>query len=173
MRFEDHFPDPRLIKPYSYWRERRGARRMPGRADIDPGQLLPLLPYLMLIDVIDGGRQFRYRLVGTELERHIGPHVSGQLVDHILSGPYLAYIRSLYERLIAEAAPLYAENNYDGTWRGFTLLADLKRAHRLLLPLSNDGSTVNMILGGAYFDPIRAIDDAPILAIDDTVGSLP
>jgi hypothetical protein len=41
-----------------YWLDRRGARSMPGRNDISPAQLKAQLPYLLLADVVDGGRIF-------------------------------------------------------------------------------------------------------------------
>jgi hypothetical protein len=51
----------------SYWDSKRRGRSMPSRADIRPDELRDWLSQLMLVDVIDGGRDFRYRLLGTKL----------------------------------------------------------------------------------------------------------
>ena len=166
MVFAESISDQRLAALYSYWAGKRGPRAMPGRPDIDPAELLPLLPHILLIDVIDGGRDFRYRLVGTEIERHIGRPVTGRLISEVLSGDYFAYIRSLHQRATTEAAAVYSENNFNVERSGFALVADYKRAYRLMLPLARDGSSVDIILCGQVFGPIR--DGAPpeLLLID-------
>jgi hypothetical protein len=38
---------------------------MPSRADIDPTEIVPFLPGIMLVDVVADERRFVYRLVGT------------------------------------------------------------------------------------------------------------
>ena len=50
---------------YNYWNTQRGARLMPGRSDLDPVDLKPILPVLILIDVVPDARRYVYRLVGT------------------------------------------------------------------------------------------------------------
>src|SRR3954471_8865936 len=50
---------------YEYWRGKAAGRAMPYRADIDPAELKPVLPALMLVDVVPDPRRFVYRLVGT------------------------------------------------------------------------------------------------------------
>jgi len=55
------FPDPiptGLEPLYRYWDRKRGARRMPRRADIDPQDLVPFLPALMIVDVVDDDRRY-------------------------------------------------------------------------------------------------------------------
>src|SRR5215510_5770444 len=44
---------PDTIAMYEYWREKRGARSMPARSDIDPIDMPPrLLPFINLVDVV-------------------------------------------------------------------------------------------------------------------------
>jgi len=166
MGFVESISDPRLAVLYSYWSSKRGARAIPGRADIEPGELRALLPHILLIDVVEGGRDFRYRLVGTEIERHIGRPVTGSLISEVLSGAYLTYIRSLHQRVVAEAAPIYSENSFNDGRGGLAEIADFKRAFRLMLPLAKDGATVDMVLCGQLFEPIRTLDQPELLLID-------
>ena len=170
MGFIEAVSDQRLAALYSYWSSKRGPRAMPARADIDPGELRRLLPHILLIDVVAGGEDFRYRLVGTEIERHIGRPVTGRLISEVLCGRYLAYIRSLHQRVIAEAAPVYSENNFNAGHNagqgGLAEIADFKRASRLMLPLAKDGASIDMILCGQLFVPIRTLDQPEVLLVD-------
>jgi hypothetical protein len=166
MGFAEALSDQRLLTLYAYWSAKRGQRAMPSRADIDPGDLRAVLPHVLLIDVLRGGADFRYRLVGTEIERHIGRPITGRLVSETLCGEYLGYIRSLHHRVIAEAVPVYSENNFNDGRSGFALIADFKRAYRLMLPLSRDGTKVDMLLCGQLFEPIRNWDEPEILLVD-------
>ena len=54
----------------SYWDSIRHGKSMPGRQDIDPGDIPAMLPFVFLVDVVDEGDDFRYRLVGTDIVRN-------------------------------------------------------------------------------------------------------
>lgn len=166
MGFSEFFSDDRLAALYSYWSDKRGDRSMPSRADVDPAELRGLLPHLLLLDVVDGGQDFRYRLVGTEIERHIGRQVTGRLIGEALSGDYLAYILSLHQRVLTEKAPVYSENSFGEGQPGYGLVAAYKRAYRLMLPLAKDGRTVDMLLCGQVFVPNRLRVERDTLLVD-------
>ena len=151
---------------YTYWLSKRGTRAMPSRADIDPGELRALLPHVLLVDVIEDGKDFRYRLVGTELERHFDRAVTGRLLSELVSGAYLDYMRSLYLSAVIEGVPVYSANSFDDGRSGFALIADFKRTYRLMLPLSRDGETVDMVLCGQLFESIRDRDEPDVLLVD-------
>jgi len=170
MGFVESISDERLVALHAYWSLKRGSRRMPSRSDVDPSDLRPILPYIMLFDVIDGGRDFRYRLVGTEIERHLRQPVSGRLVGETLSGEYRAYILSLHRRALAEKAAVYAENTYDEERSGFAIVASYKRAYRLMLPLSKDGMSVDMMLCGQVFETNPPHAGPEILLVDTGAG---
>src|ERR1700744_5611987 len=68
-----------------YWQAKRGARVMPGRNDISPAQLKVQLPQILLAHVVDGGDDFRYRLVGTRLLQFFQDEPSGRLMSEVLS----------------------------------------------------------------------------------------
>ena len=65
--FGDRVIEPRndqLKALLAYWRQKKGDRRAPTRADIDPAEIKRLLPYVGLVDVERSPLRFRYRLVG-------------------------------------------------------------------------------------------------------------
>ena len=122
---------------YHYWLTKRGTRPMPARCDIDAADILHLLPYLTILDKVDG--QFRYRLHGSAVVREIGRDMTGGVVGSYVSTPKsAAAMRAVCERVFARAHPVFSTG-------------DLKMkpgyVHNisvLILPLSNDGVTVNM-----------------------------
>ena len=76
--------DVRLRALFGYWREKRGDGTMPARADLDPLEIPTLLPIVGLVDVLDGGARFRYRLVGTEIVDVDGHDATGRFLDEVL-----------------------------------------------------------------------------------------
>ena len=57
---------PKLQQLYDYWSVKRGERKMPSRADIDPLDMTFVMGNVILVDVIAGEPPgFRIRLHGT------------------------------------------------------------------------------------------------------------
>ncbi|HEX7005586.1 MAG TPA: PAS domain-containing protein [Alphaproteobacteria bacterium] len=129
-----------------YWLEKKGDRRAPSRSDIDPLEIAPLLPFVMLIGVERTPLRFHYRLVGTEIVRNIGDDLTGHYLDeYVRLGRDAPMVRD-YARVAAWGPPVCAVWEYtrdDGRH---------VRYERLALPLSRDGKTVDMLFGGAVFE---------------------
>lgn len=138
--------DHRLHRVYDYWQAKRGARAMPARVDVDPGELRSELPYLMLTDVVDGGRRFRYRLFGTAVADAFGMDPTGRFVDEVMSDPkYRAFIIGLYRDIVTKKRPICSTTRY-GSHRDVEMWTQ-----RLMMPLSSDGMTVDMVLSIQVF----------------------
>jgi len=152
--------DDRLIELYEYWLEKQGRRQIPSREDIDPSEIASLLPHIMLIDVLDGER-FRIRMVGTALDDATGVNATGRLLSEVMpAGPYADYVQGLYQEVVREKTPIYAECEHSDPER-------VPHATiRLILPLSDDGETVSAALVGQLFETdeagavIRPADEA-------------
>ncbi|PJK28786.1 PAS domain-containing protein [Minwuia thermotolerans] len=56
----------------AYWLSKQREGALPKRQDIDPGEIRGLLPDLALVESLEGGRYFRFRLIGTSAERCLG-----------------------------------------------------------------------------------------------------
>jgi hypothetical protein len=137
--------DKRLATLYQYWQSKQGDRLMPARADIDPTEIPKLLPILLLIDVI-ATVSYRYRLVGTEIVSSAGQDITGKLFDEVLpDDAYKKYLLGLVNEVVESRQPLYAEGAFMAEKRVERLV------RRLVLPLSSDGTTVDMILAGQTF----------------------
>lgn len=135
--------DARLRALFDYWAGKRGERAMPARADLDPLEIPTLLPIIGLVDVLDGGARFRYRLVGTEIVDVAGHDPTGRFLDEVLpDSGYADYLIGLFREVTRERRPLYGESDFHG--QGHIE----RRVRRLLMPLSRDGRSVDMIFGG-------------------------
>jgi hypothetical protein len=129
--------DIRLV--LDYWQQKCAGRLMPGRADIDPGDLRRFLPHITLVDVVDDPRRFVYRLVGTSEVELRGYDPTGRPVAEAYFATSADEALKHYEAALATRAPHYIADPFQAVDR-FVGEEDL------FLPLSNDGVTVNMIM---------------------------
>jgi hypothetical protein len=130
---------------HAYWLAKRGGKRVPARADIDPVELQRFLPNIFMIDVIDGGARFRYRLVGTAVGNALGDY-SGRYVDEALQPPHYARYHAKYLRVVRELAMIYE------VVRIFWQEGPPVVFRRLMLPLSDDQACANILFGLGYYD---------------------
>jgi hypothetical protein len=142
----DDLADPILVAMLQYWEQKRGQRRMARRSDVDPLDLpRPVLPHVQLTDVVEGGRRFRYRLVGTEVVNAMGLDITGRYVDEILTGDRRAFVEEFYTTICEHKRPTFTRSKYI-TVRGTELIA-----YRILTPLSDNDSDVNIVMSAVTF----------------------
>lgn len=132
-----------------YWQAKRAGRSMPRRRDIEPAELRDVLAHLQLTEVIGGGQRFRYRLVGTAIVEAFGAEFTGKYVDELVSGERDSFVHACYRAVCASRRPAFVRSKYVTT-RNVELTAN-----RVLLPLSENGKTVNLILGALTFEFTR------------------
>ena len=131
---------------YAYWLAKRGVRAMPQRADLDPTEITPrLLPGITLVDVVPDHRRYVYRLVGTMEAEVRGYDPTGKSVGEAYFGENAEDATECYDRVLATRAAVLDPLPFLERKRGYS------GAESLFLPLSNDGSSVNMIM--VFFDP--------------------
>jgi hypothetical protein len=169
----DFHSDPILAAAYQYWQDKRGERRMPRRSDIEPSEIVPLLPNLLIIEVLGGGKRQRYRLVGTAIVETFGVEFRGKYLDQVFSGEHLRGHVENY-RIIARAkCPLLLSRRYHSPIGGALI------CHRLIMPLSENDRTVNQMLVAMSFNPNAggrrqsgALGDEPHFAIIESERTL-
>ncbi|MCW0232591.1 MAG: PAS domain-containing protein [Ferrovibrio sp.] len=133
-----------LLRLYDYWDGKRGTRAFPARRDIDPIELGGLLPHVFLIDVLLSAPYFRYRLAGTGVDKIHGQSLTGKTPSDIRTPEIAAGVEAQYSQVVADRRP-----RCDHV---MLLAADQSFWHyeRLILPLSDDGATINMLFCGIY-----------------------
>src|ERR1700689_4468063 len=137
-----------LLAIRDYWNLTRGAAAMPGRKDIVPADIKAYLPTIMLADVIQGGKDFRYRVVGSQLQGYFPINPTGRLVSDALA-PFGAFsvqhIMGIYRAVLARGAPLRVRGS------GRYYAQEQKLFDALLAPLADQGQAPNMIFGTFLF----------------------
>jgi hypothetical protein len=130
---------PDIAAFYTYWDGKRRGRGMPARADIDPIEIVPFLPGIILIDVVADARRFVYRLVGTREAAMRGRDPTGRSVAEGFYGASAAASMASYQDVVDRRAPRLERREFttpDGRYG---------REQVILLPLSDDGARVTMI----------------------------
>ena len=114
------------------------------------------LPSIMLVDVVEPSSvQLRYRLVGTMEAQARGGDPTGRLVQETFIGRSADFVLENYRLVITSAGPVY---DSDDVTMNDEFLQD---AGSLLLPLSDDGRTVNRVI--VYAALGRSATAAPAL----------
>ena len=133
---------PALRGLWSYWNGKRIDGRLPGRAAINPFELRPWLGHLLLMDVIDNGRDFRYRLHGTVLVQLFGADLTNKLVSR-LAVPDV-------DRLLAEGRVTVAGRSHVSIEATVVAEKTYVAISKLILPLATRGDDVDILMVGIY-----------------------
>ncbi|MEZ5832519.1 MAG: PAS domain-containing protein [Dongiaceae bacterium] len=132
---------PDLLRLIEYWRSKRGTRRFPSRADLDPLDLGFMLGRIALTEVHEEPRRYRLRLVGSWWAALVGFESTGMWLEDWPNANQRKLTAETYETLIAARRPLCAQRD---AW-----VDDQKLDYEiLLLPLSDDDSRISMIVTG-------------------------
>lgn len=132
----------------AYWTAKCGARAVPLRQDIDPIELKGHLPSLFMLDVVDEGRDFRYRLVGTTIVEMSGRDVTGAMLSTLYKSYPDAFAKAaaLFGPVVTERRPVFARGTV--FWRPER---DFRRFEAGYFPVSSDGAAVDIILAEVRF----------------------
>ncbi len=146
----DAFRDALLLdvqkELFDYWSELRGDRIMPKRSEIDALAIPRVLPNIALVDLEGEGEAVRLkvRLLGTNLAQRYGER-TGHYLDEYQLGEAYAEIHAAYMECANQRAPHSSEGDY------WTEDDHHLKVARLLLPLSEDGESVDTILVGLFY----------------------
>lgn len=150
-----------LIDAYAAWRTLKGARFAPRRDEIRPTQFKPVLASAFLIEVVEGGADFRVVLAGDRIARFL----SGRLAKDVLLSTLPA---SLFQtrafralRHCTEAKAAVAVGPSRGMQTGGFLSLEV-----LLVPLSDDGAAVTGIFGAIH---VSQLDPGNAPRFDHTI----
>jgi hypothetical protein len=143
---------PLLLAGFDYWEACRGDRPMPARADIDPAAIKPLLPHLILMDVLRNAKpgwplDFRYRLLGTFADQHMLARYTGICMSDLPHQQPGSRIWNSLETVAVDKVPQVNRVPYIGPHRDFLSVVDI------VMPLSADGDTVDMLFCFLEFVP--------------------
>jgi hypothetical protein len=131
---------PRVADFYRYWDRKRRGRRMPSRADMQPAEMKPFLPGIVLVAVSRDPLRLTYRLVGTREVDYRGFDPTGKDVATSFAGSSQDEVLKNYELVIESRSFVYDQDCLLSADHSF------QEAGTLLLPLSDDDDAVNMVI---------------------------
>jgi hypothetical protein len=140
----DDAVNPFVKKSVVYWRSLCGTRQFPARSDMTFRGLAAMLPYTVIVAVIDSGTDFEYRYVGDAQRQAFGVWFKGLRVTQIeLAVPAFGTIlRGAYEKVRASGTPSLVRGRVDHEPPDSQLLFH----ETTFLPLGVEDSAVDHIL---------------------------
>jgi hypothetical protein len=135
--------NPMLRKAFELWNGLKVARRFPARTEITPRNMVEFLRNTVLVRVLDGGKDFQFRIVGDAIVEVQGESFQGMTtaeIDARIPG-YGVMLKSIYRQVCKTGEPM--------AFRGWFVQPKTKIAffhESLILPLGPDDATVDHIL---------------------------
>lgn len=143
----DALPSGPLRFLHDFWHRHRQGAAFPGIDVVEPFALKPALGYIMLLDVLDEGWDYRYRVYGSAIAQRYGRDLTGRCTSEIARTAYtgIFYIAG-YRAVLARREPLFTVSSSPA----YVAAADW---WRLVLPLSGpDGAIARLLVGNVPGD---------------------
>jgi len=101
---------------FDYWDKLRNGSPFPMRGDFDPTQVFSTLGSLGLIEVSypEDDRlepEFRYRLVGSDIQAFFEESLKGKSVQEAKNPAYAVYLTGIYNAVVRLKAPICVQEN--------------------------------------------------------------
>ena len=139
----DDIPHDVLKDIFHYWQVMKDERAMPSRADLNPADIVSLLPHISLVDVEHETKRYKIRLVGTETVRALGADITGKYLDEL---PRIEqHLKARYDWLVEKKAPYLIYDKLKWSQKSFLDFCSVG------MPLSNNGRDVDIIMYGSCF----------------------
>ena len=151
---------PRVRQLRDYWESKRRGRAVPARSDIDPAEIKPLLPYLLIADISTEPLRIRFRLAGTKVCETFGFNLAGRYLEDLDVAADVGFWLAQYRRMIAAPAPVY------GRTTGTREEVQLFRSDWAMFPVSSDGRRVDQSLeieDWVKGSPVARFDDDDVV----------
>lgn len=144
MSLYDQISSQILKRAYLYIISRQWGGRLPSRSRIDPLDMAKWLDHTELLDVINHGETFRYRIAGGEIERVFQSHMHGRRLEQVFTGEVLSFKLLMFRRCVENRVAILSNNTLEREGRS------VLKYERILIPMSEDGINVDIIFGCIY-----------------------
>lgn len=135
-----------------YWRSKCSGGALPSRSAIEPAEIVRHLPWIFMADVLDGGADYRYRLLGTGIVSANYRDVTGRSFRELYGADpaKLAGARLGFDQALVSAAPAFTTGR--AFWRPDWAFDHFESA---FFPLAADGAAIDIIFGEiTYLTPV-------------------
>ncbi len=143
---------PQLAFLLRYWEGLPRQTNAPGPhlKLIDPLDMREALGFVALIDIVDGGADFLYRVDGTRIAERYGADLTGRRTSETDKGSYAAaFLVAIYRAALKRAEPVFSEHYPSPR-------SSTAKWSRIVLPLTGDSGRIEHFLAGIIAGPWRA-----------------
>jgi len=127
-------------KAYDYWCSLCKEHEVPRYHDMKPAEIIELLPNMVIFDVLNKPRDFRYRMIGKEVERHNAGSFTGKRLSEMPGKGKDSLIWQHFSNIVKGQKPSAKNLPYVGP------LKDFKQISIMAFPFSDDDNIVNKIM---------------------------
>ena len=144
----DEVESPILRQFFQYYLKKCGNRLFPSRSDLDPLDFPYALGDITLVNVHHNPLNFSFRLDGSHHVERFGFDLTGRSLDDFPYPDMRQSIFDSYKDVIDHREPRRYFRDLESAGRWF-------RYETLLLPLSSDGTTIDMIVSVISFHDLQ------------------
>jgi hypothetical protein len=140
--FAQTLTSDKLKAAYAVWNAARTDRVAPRRDEIVPANLRGVLTFTFTMDVVDFGKDFRFRFAGDRISQFMGRRFAGSLLSEQTGSPFFDNMRAMFSACVAARSPI-ASGVRQATYPG----KDFLEVEAMVLPLSDNGVDVTHLFG--------------------------
>lgn len=131
---------PVTRKALRYWRSRCDGDRLPRRQDIDPAELKSILPNMCMLAVLDDGKDYLFRLLGTRMREFLSDDYTGRKLSEVEALQPSEKLVENFSTCLTTRQPILANTPYVGPKKEIAELEDI------IMPLSDCGTVVDRLM---------------------------
>jgi hypothetical protein len=150
----DRLVSEKLVGALDAWKRVAAGRLAPKREEITPALLRSVLPSIWMIDVVDGGTDFRFRFAGDRVIQFMGRRYAGALLSEHIGNPFFQRMRAILVECVNRRVPVAVgplRSNLEGK--------EFLEMEVAVMPLSEDGETVSCLFGAM---DVRGVGTGPV-----------
>ena len=145
----DSLVSARLVAVHDAWKRLAAGRLAPRREEITPALLKTALPWIWMIDAVDGAKDFRFRIAGDRVVQFLGRRYAGHLLSEFADQPFFQRMLKVLQESVRARHPLAV-----GPIRSNLPGKEFLEMEIVVLPLSEDGERVSTIFGAMEIGPV-------------------
>jgi hypothetical protein len=138
---------PAPAQLFAYWQRKCAERTRPRWSDFELMDLWEISRYIVVKDVMQSERDFRFRYWGSGMTDITGIDGSGKLASQLYASDAYAHVLAAFWQAIDEGIPIRVAGN--ATIKGKEHLA----YEAIHLPLDNDANAIGHLISGYSFVP--------------------
>ena len=129
----------------AYWQERMEKGGFVMGRDIPARQIGHLMKHLVVREPVEGGRDFRNRLVGTVLMERLGGDVTGLRISEVYAAASANALIASLKKAIDTGKPVFQRAEVHG------MVDTIRTAEGVLLPMKAPDGVTNWTLNGVFY----------------------